>query len=92
MFRSGADGPLDYERLLLNTLQGVRRTPDENVAPQAEINDFIQWKTMVATRKHPEELKNEIHLEKLARYDRYSDKEDDLTNLRSTTVFFISNF
>lgn len=79
MFRSGADGPLDYERLLLNTMQGVRRTPDENVAPQAEINDFKQWKTMVATfRKHPEMLKNvALHLEKLARYDRYSDKEDD---------------
>jgi hypothetical protein len=78
MFHSGADGPLDFERLLLNTLHGVRRKPNES-ASTAEGNDFKLWETARATIQEDPNLLRRValHLEQLVLFHPESKIEND---------------
>lgn len=78
MFLSGADGPLDFERLLLNTLHGVRRAPVASASP-AEVECFKLWESTRATfQENPNELREvALHLEKLVRFNPESKNEED---------------
>ena len=71
MFRSGADGPLDYERLLLNTLQGVRKAPRESASNRDEI-EFQLWKVTRESYLNKPALFSEsaTHLQRMVEYDR----------------------